>query len=75
MTLRNHHHFAELVCRQAHKLFDFAVCVRQLARILRAIRHQEFRRLALLLLLCTCSLGGRMRRGVRVILYVSSCPC
>ena len=72
-TLRNHHHFAELICRQAHNLFDFAVRVRQLARILRAVRHQQLRRFALFLLLCTCSLGGadvprRARNLVRFLL-------
>ena len=72
-ALRNHHHFAELVCRQAHKLFDFPVRFRQLARILRAVRHQQLRRLALFLLLCTCSLGGadvprRARNLVRFLL-------
>ena len=72
-ALRNHHHFAELVCRQAHNLFDFAVRVRQLARILRAVRHQQLRRFALFLLLCTCSLGGadvprRARNLVRFLL-------
>ena len=56
-ALRNHHDFAELICRQAHKLFDFPVRFRQLARILRAVRHQEFHRFTFILQFRVAPLG------------------